>query len=245
VSALASIAVASLFGSLHCVGMCGGLIGFYSSGSAHHKPWAAHGAYHVTRLLAYATLGGCAGQFGAALDLVGRGMGLADAAGLLAGAVMLIWALLSWPRSRPRLLRLQRGGATGGLLRRIAALFSALARHARQRPPVVRAALLGLSSALLPCGWLYAFAVLAAGTGSPVHGALLLAAFWSGTLPALLGLGLGVQRLSQRWQSYVPRASALVLLGLGIYNVASRWPLAPAAAREGAQQTPSCHHVEP
>jgi sulfite exporter TauE/SafE len=33
--------------------------------------------------------------------------------------------------------------------------------------PEVRAAILGLGSALLPCGWLYAFVVTAAGTGRP------------------------------------------------------------------------------
>ncbi|MBE7450024.1 MAG: sulfite exporter TauE/SafE family protein [Kofleriaceae bacterium] len=42
-----------------------------------------------------------------------------------------------------------------------------------------RAALLGLLSAALPCGWLWAFVVVAAGTGSPVGGALVMTAFWA------------------------------------------------------------------
>ena len=56
-------------------------------------------------------------------------------------------------------------------------------RLVRERPPVARALLLGLFSTLLPCGWLYAFAVLAAGTGGPWTGMLVMAAFWAGTVP--------------------------------------------------------------
>jgi sulfite exporter TauE/SafE len=243
VSQLASIVAASALGSLHCVGMCGGLIGFYASGATgqRQRPWQAHGAYHLSRLAAYAALGGAAGQFGAALDLAGRGLGLGHFGGLLAGSVMLLWGALLWPRrSRARLVPLRRSGLPSRW-RRIAELFVSLARSARQRPPLARAALLGLSSALLPCGWLYAFAVLAAGTGSAARGALLLAAFWAGTVPALLGLGLGAQQLAQRWRAQLPRLSAALLLGLGAYTVSHRWPVADAHAAGGAGT--SCHHA--
>jgi sulfite exporter TauE/SafE len=244
---LASVVAASVLGSLHCVGMCGGLIGFYASGATgqRQRPWLTHGAYHLTRLLAYATLGAIAGQVGAALDLAGHGFGLGHLAALLAGAVMLIWGAVLWPRAprRGQLLALRRKATTApSLWRRVEARFVALARRARQQPPLAPAALLGLSSALLPCGWLYAFAVLAAGTGSAGRGALLLAAFWSGTLPALLGLGFGVQRLTRRWRAQLPRLSAVLLLILGAYTLVHRWPVAPAAAADGTG-VPSCHHA--
>ena len=237
---LASVLAASVLGSLHCVGMCGGLIGFYASGATgqRQRPWQAHGAYHLSRLVAYAALGAGAGQFGAALDLAGRGLGLGHFGALLAGRVMLLWGALRWPR-RSRLVPLRRNGASSRW-RRIEDRFVWLARSARQRPPLARAALLGLSSALLPCGWLYAFAVLAAGTGSAGRGALLLAAFWAGTVPALLGLGLGVQRLAQRWRAQLPRLSSALLLALGAYTILHRWPVSDAHASGVA---PSCHHV--
>lgn len=243
---LGSVVAASVLGSLHCVGMCGGLIGFYASGATgqRQRPWLSHGAYHLTRLLAYSALGASAGQLGAALDLAGSGVGLGHLGALLAGAVMVIWAALRWPRAAQtaRLIPLRRAApAAPHLWRRLEARLVALVRRARQQPPLARAALLGLSSALLPCGWLYAFAVLAAGTGSAGRGALLLAAFWSGTLPALLGLGLGVQRLTQRWRAQVPRLSALLMLALGAYTVFQRWPV--AAAADGSGAAPSCHHA--
>jgi uncharacterized protein len=244
VSGLASVAVASLIGSLHCVGMCGGLIGFYASGTGTRRPWAAHGAYHLTRLAAYTLPGALAGQLGAALDGMGQRAGFAQLGALLAGAVMLGWGTLAWPRSGGTpLLRLRRGAGQSSRWQRLEAHFVALARAARERPPIARAALLGLSSALLPCGWLYAFVVLAAGTGSAGAGALLLAAFWAGTLPALLGLGLGVQHLTQRWRARLPRLSSALLLALGTYNIATRLPLAFATEGAAGAAAPSCHHA--
>ena len=179
------------------------------------------------------------------LDLLGHGVGWADLGALLAGTVMIVWGALLWPRPAPGFVQLRRTARRdAGLWHWVEARFIALARSARQRPPLVRAALLGLSSALLPCGWLYAFVVLAAGAGSAVQGALLLAAFWCGTLPALLGLGLGVERLTQRWRAQLPRLSALLLLSLGVYNLATRWPPALASGANAADaSTPSCHHA--
>ncbi|MEY4546860.1 MAG: hypothetical protein RL685_3055 [Pseudomonadota bacterium] len=242
---LLSIVAASLLGSLHCVGMCGGLVSFYASDPTgqRRRPWLAHGAYHLTRLMAYVTLGALAGQLGAALDLAGHGLGLGHVGAILAGTVMLAWGALLWPRApgRVQLLSLRRSAAASPRLwRRVEARFVAVARRAREQPPLARAALLGLSSALLPCGWLYAFAVLAAGTGSASRGALLLAAFWAGTVPALLGLGLGVQRLAQRWRAQLPRLSAALLLVLGAYTLVHRWP---ASGADGGAAVPSCHHA--
>jgi sulfite exporter TauE/SafE len=179
------------------------------------------------------------------LDRLGHGIGWADLGALLAGSVMVVWGALLWPRPAPGFVPLRR---TARHRPRpwswLESRFVALARSARQRPPLLRASLLGLSSALLPCGWLYAFVVLAAGTGSAARGALLLAAFWSGTLPALLGLGLGVQRWTQRWRAQLPRLSALLLLSLGAYNLATRWPAALTSPANAADTSaPSCHHA--
>lgn len=244
---LLSVAAASLLGSLHCAGMCGGLISFYAGQTpaadalgGRARPWAAHAAYHLTRGAAYTALGALAGQLGASLDHVARSAGLGQLGALLAGVVLLVWGALSWPRApaSQALLRLGRAPSSPGRWGRLEARFVQLARAARSRPPLARAALLGLSAALLPCGWLYAFVVLAAGSGSPARGALLLLAFWSGTVPLLLALGVGIQSWTSRLRAQLPRLSALLLLLLGAYQVASRWPSESAAQTS----TPSCHH---
>lgn len=245
-SSLTGVVVASLLGSLHCVGMCGGLVSFYAGSDAAPRGarWAAHGAYHLTRLAAYALLGASAGQLGAVLDLAGKRVGLAEVGAFIAGFAVLGWGavvLLRRTRRAP-LLSLRRAPAAPGLLSRLESCFATLAHRVRRRPPLWRASALGLSSALLPCGWLYAFVVLAAGAGSAARGALLLVAFWAGTVPALLGLGLGIERLSQPLRAYLPRLSAALLVAVGLMTIASRWPLAPPAAETSSESVaPSCH----
>ena len=94
-----------------------------------------------------------------------------------------------------------------------------------------RAATIGLLSALLPCGWLYAFAVIAAGTASAAWGAAVMTAFWLGTVPVLASLGVGVQALTGTLGRRIPLATALLLVALGLYTIAGRWAI-PASAFE-------------
>jgi uncharacterized protein len=243
-----SITVASLLGSLHCVGMCGGLIGFYAATERDAKvaPWVPHAAYHLTRLGAYMLLGAIAGGLGSALDVLGSHAGLGNLGVLIAGATLVFWGapVILGRRAKLRLLALGRAPAAHGrFVARLEGLFVALTLSVRQRSPLWRASALGLSSALLPCGWLYAFVALAAATGSSWAGAGLLLAFWAGTVPALLGLGLGVDRLGQGLRSRLPRISAALVLVVCAVNIVQRWPV--ASAREPgaleASEAPHCH----
>ncbi|MBK6847933.1 MAG: sulfite exporter TauE/SafE family protein [Proteobacteria bacterium] len=230
---LATVAGASLVGSLHCVGMCGGFVAFYAGAEAAGTPWLAHLAYNGGRLLTYVGLGAAAGALGAAVDLAGAGFDLPRLAGVVAGVLMLIWGLAMlgtllgarWPAL--------------GLARRLSALLQPLVRRLGQRPPVLRALLLGTLTTLLPCGWLYAFVVAAAGTGSALRGAALMAAFWLGTVPALLGLGLGVRPLARRLGRALPLLTALAVLALGTLALAGRLH-APAPTRAADPPCP-CH----
>jgi uncharacterized protein len=241
-----SILAASLLGSLHCVGMCGGLVSFYSAGtgSSGVSRWAPHAAYHLTRLGAYVLLGALAGGLGSGLDSLGARAGLGRLALLVAALGVAAWSLpLLFGRHAPsRLLQVRRKPAAGaGLERRLAAFFGALVYRLRQRSPLWRAGAIGLSSALLPCGWLYAFVALAAGTGSAQHGAGLLAAFWMGTVPALLGLGAFVGRLVAPLGARLPRVSAAIVLSICVFNVITRWPAASATEPSATATAPTCH----
>jgi sulfite exporter TauE/SafE len=244
----ASVVVASLIGSLHCVGMCGGLVSLYATAdSAHGAPrWRPHAAYHLSRLVSYSLLGALAGGFGSALDRFGAPIGFGELGLVLASLTLVFWGLpsLFTPRPGAALLRLGRAAPQRPrLIRLIQGFLVALAARAQRRPPIWRASALGVSSALLPCGWLYAFVVLAAGTGSWTAGAGLLAAFWSGTVPALLGLGVGLRRLSAPLRARLPRLSAVLVLLVCAFNIMSRRPLA-SAAEPGAPDPAvagSCH----
>jgi sulfite exporter TauE/SafE len=239
------VLAASLVGSVHCAGMCGGFTAFYAGSdvAAGKRRVLAHAAYNLGRLATYLVLGAIAGAIGSAIDLAGRAAGVGRIAGALAGGVMLVWALsllmehagVSWMRLRlPR--RIER--AVSGTLARL-----------RAKPPLLRAALLGLSSTLLPCGWLYAFAITASGTGSTLGGVAVMGFFWLGTVPMMLGLGIGVQHLSARLRRHLPVVTAVALFAVGLASVYGRINL-PAFAADSARATlsgdklpghPCCH----
>ncbi len=221
------VLAASLVGSLHCAGMCGGFVAFYSGGDDNRgrRRFAGHLAYNGGRLVTYVLLGAVAGSLGAAVDLAGRAAGVGRVAAVVAGTVMVLWGLsLLLAYAGVRLPRLRLPPA---LQRRTVGLMASL----RGRPPVVRAGLIGLSSTLLPCGWLYAFAVTAAGTGSALGGATVMAAFWAGTVPVLFGLGLGVQGAASRLRRHVPLVSAMALIVVGMFGVLGRVNVPSLAAR--------------
>jgi len=238
---LVSVLVASLLGSVHCAAMCGGFVAAYADGADGADGRAGrraipHVAYNAARLVAYLTLGAAAGALGHALDLAGNAVGIGDVAALVAGALLLASGLVALaPRASFVKLgtRPQRG--VSSLLGRVLVRF-------REAPAVVRATLLGASSALLPCGWLYAFAALAAGTGSALAGARLMAVFWLGTVPMLLGLGLSLETLGRRFARIFSRLRPVLVIGVGTVTLLSRLQL-PAFAATRPTTTPSGAHA--
>jgi sulfite exporter TauE/SafE len=195
--------------------------------------------YHASRLVAYATLGAVGGLVGAGLDLAGTAVGLRHVAAAVAGATMLVWGatmLFDASGFGPRL------ALPGALGRAVARGLGRL----QSKPPVVRSALLGLGSALLPCGWLYAFVLVAAGTGSAASGAAAMAAFWLGTVPALLGVSAGARLLARRLGRRLRTVGAAALVLVGVSTVVTRMGMSaepsPPPTSHGALPTePPCH----
>lgn len=242
IALVAGVLAASLLGSAHCAGMCGGFVCFYASDG--RARLAAHAAYHAGRLVSYLALGLAAGAFGAGVTRAASAAGFAHGAAALAGALMVLWGgarlLEALGARRPawfvRVTGAVGARAGGGTVARL------LARVAR-RPPVERALALGLVTTLLPCGWLYAFAATAAGTGAPLAGALVMAVFWVGTLPALAAVGLLARRTSGPLGRRLPAFTALVVLVLGALTLAGRLDVPAGAIPSTASATaPDPHH---
>lgn len=237
---------ASLLGSVHCVGMCGGFACLYGGDATHgaSRPLLrAHSAYHGGRLVAYVTLGAAAGALGAGLDVAGEWAGVQRAAAVMAGVLLVAWGLgllaqalqlRVWPA------RL-RWNASGGAARMIGHLLLRF----QSRTPVVRASVLGVLTGLLPCGWLYAFVVTAAGTGSVFRGAAFMALFWAGTVPALVAIATGMQHAAGRLQRRLPVVSALLIIGFGVSALLGRVGMAraPMAHEHTTPATDNAHHT--
>lgn len=232
-----SVALASLAGSVHCATMCGAFVAVYAGAGADSEPMArralSHLSYNAGRLFTYAALGAAAGTLGRALDLAGQAAGLANLAGIVTGVVLLLSGALGLaPRSRLIQLKPKRKFAFS---ERVSNLFVSFVH----KPPMVRAGLLGLSTTLLPCGWLYAFVAFAAATGGAFEGAWLMSAFWVGSLPMMLGVGFSLQSVAQRLQSRLPRLRSVLLLAVGVVTLLLRFQMPALAANGRATAAPA------
>jgi sulfite exporter TauE/SafE len=97
--------------------------------------------------------------------------------------------------------------------------------HTISLKPLARAFAIGALTSLMPCGWLYTFAITAAGTGHPLWGMLLMSAFWAGTVPIIAAIMLGVDRIGSRIQKQLPPIMASLVISLGLFTIAFRAPV--------------------
>jgi sulfite exporter TauE/SafE len=175
-------------GSLHCAGMCGPLViaGTMRRGRLCFRRL---GAYLLGRVVSYALVGALFGQLGAEalhrLPLHWLQVGLAAAVGFFA----------AWTGIRlilgPRLVRTNAAGVPQDRSR------SLLAVAAKWIPR--RGLGLGLATGLLPCGLLIPAWLLAASTGTPTQGALVMSAFFVASSPGLLAPALALQFAKRNW----------------------------------------------
>src|SRR5262245_22112925 len=203
---LLSILGASLLGSVHCAAMCGGFVCLYSgTGPARHTGAAPHAAYNVGRLVSYLLLGALAGSVGHGVDRVGGVAGLGRLAAIVAGALRVVWGASALRAALG--VRMQEGLADRAP-RALRAMLTSLLVRFRNESPTVRGAATGLLTTLLPCGWLYVFVATAGGTARVLDAMLIMFVFWLGTLPMMVTIGLGAQRMFGAFGRRLPLAAA-------------------------------------
>jgi sulfite exporter TauE/SafE len=211
------VLIASVGGSLHCAAMCGpfmaAVTGFGPNGRA--GP-ATHAAYHLGRLITYVALGAAGGLLGGALDLAGSAAGVGRVSALVAGSILVAWGVSALV-ARRSLVTLRRRAPT-----RLGSLLGSALGWLGRFPPLPRALLLGFSTTLVPCGWLYAFVATAAGTGNVLSALGVMLVFWVGTLPALLAAGFGLRGLLARLGARARTVSASLIAVSGIVLIGVR-----------------------
>ena len=235
-----------LAGSVHCAGMCGGIVGALSLPRRPAPAPALHaaafpvpvrsvtaaagaslghvGAYNAGRIASYMTAGALAGGFAG---------GAASLASLPALQALLYWAAnLMLVALGLFLMDAWRG------LARIEQLGQALWRHVapllrRVNPPGAQASgarmfALGALWGWLPCGMVYSVLATAMLSGSVLGGAGVMLAFGLGTLPMLVALGLAggrLRALSSRRALRLACGAAILAFGvLGLARAAGGLP---------------------
>jgi len=213
-----------LLGGVHCVGMCGGIVGALSLGGQRttSDSWRRilffQLSYNLGRISSYTLAGVLVGGLGwLAANMIALHQAqqvLAIIAGLF--MVLLGFYLAGWWRG---LARIEQAGSV--IWKRIEPL-------GRKMIPVrspAQALALGMIWGWLPCGLVYSVLIWAIASGGPVEGGLLLLSFGLGTLPNLLLMGVFAARLARFVANPVVRSiagSLVILVGcLTIYRAVS------------------------
>lgn len=191
--------VIGILTSLHCVGMCGGIMLSQTlsikSGSKFQsiKPSLL---YNTGRVISYTILGGIVGALGSVFSL---SIMAKSALQIFAGAFMIIMGL----------------NMSGFKLFRkfnITLPFSVCKSKNKSSSSFV----VGLLNGFMPCGPLQTMQLFALGTGSALKGALSMFAFSLGTVPLMLAFGVLSGLLSKGYTKKILKFSGILIITLGL-----------------------------
>ncbi len=191
---------------------CAGMCGPLLMAVARNRRESLH--YQLGRLMGYLGLGGLAGSLGSTLGWVST---------LILAIAFTQMGLSLW---RGRGLHIQIVPAR---------ILSSLHSLSGGRPWVI-----GLFSALLPCGWLQGFVLAAVATGSVLRGGLILGLFWTGTLPSLIAGPALIRGMSRRLGIGFTRVAALLMIASALLVVGARTRMGMARA-EAPSHAESSH----
>jgi sulfite exporter TauE/SafE len=176
-----SIAFLGSFG--HCIGMCGGIVLAYSTikiepASSKVSKTVAHLLYNFGRVLTYTVLGALFGAIGGVATFSNTANGTL----LIIAGVAMVLAGLSLMGKIKFLTLIEHSISSSNFYKKS---FQKIL-HSKSN---VSFFILGMLNGLLPCGFVYFFAITAASTASPFYGALVMFIFGVSTIPAMFSLG--------------------------------------------------------
>ena len=212
---VATAFVIGLVGSLHCAGMCGGIVSMLHAGqkiSARQNlrsAWIASLAFNGGRILSYSVAGALAASVGVSvLGLVGQENGH-TVMQMLGGLFMIALGLYlaGWWNG---LAVVEKFGL------RIWQRLSPMARGVLPIKSYVGAVKAGLLWGWLPCGLVYSALVLVMSSGDPITGATAMIAFGLGTLPMLAAIGIASERVSVTSKPLIRQSAGLMVMLFGV-----------------------------
>ncbi len=183
VNLLTIVTIAFLGSFGHCIGMCGGIVLAYSTikiqpASSKVSKTIAHLLYNFGRVLTYTILGALFGAIGGVATFSNTANGTL----LIIAGIAMILAGLSLMGKIKFLTLIEHSLSSSNFYKKS---FQAIL-HSKSNTSFF---ILGMLNGLLPCGFVYFFAITAASTASPLYGALVMFIFGISTIPAMFSLG--------------------------------------------------------
>lgn len=198
-----------LISSFHCVGMCGPIA---LALPVHKGPRAQQIAgvlaYNAGRALTYAMFGMVIGTLGASLAWLGA----LRYVSIAVGVAMLVYVF--WPSGLERGLHMPLfWQKTINLLRQSMATYL-------KKTDLSGMLLLGMLNGAVPCGMVYMALLNSVATGSVWGGAIFMALFGLGTMPAMLALGIAKQQFTPALRTRIRKFTPVLVAIAGIWLVA-------------------------
>lgn len=204
---LGMVFIAALIASVHCIGMCGPLVALAETvRPGKWRPWAQI-PLNLGRVVTYSIMGAIAGLIGKAVERGGLIWDFQGGAALVGGVLMVLFAAVT----------------AGWIKVPWAVKVSDTAVHRFTKALATDHPLggftLGLYWGLLPCGLVWAFLATAGAQASLIRGALVMALFGAGTVPAMLVMGGVGSLLGPRLRQWLPRIATVSILFLGVLMI--------------------------
>ncbi len=211
---LSIITIAFLGSFSHCIGMCGGIVLAYSSAkidekSAKSTQALSHLIYSFGRITTYAILGAIFGWLGG----VATFNNYANGALLIIAGVLMILAGLSLLGKLKFLTLIEHSLSKSKW-------YQETFRTFLRSKSLSSFYFLGMLNGLLPCGFVYFFAITAASTASPLWGAIVMLIFGLSTVPAMFSMGFFVGFLKQTsTRNLILKLAAIAVVAYGIFTI--------------------------
>ncbi|NPA60137.1 MAG: sulfite exporter TauE/SafE family protein [Epsilonproteobacteria bacterium] len=214
VNIITIITIAFLGSFGHCIGMCGGIVLAYSTikiepQSSKVSQGIAHLLYSFGRVFTYSLLGAIFGALGGVITFSNNANGTL----LIVAGIIMVLAGLSLMGKIKFLTIIEHSFSSSPLYKNT---FKSVLNSKSN----FSFFLLGMLNGLLPCGFVYFFAITAASTASPLYGALVMLVFGLSTIPAMFGLGfLATLTSATSFRNMMISLASIAVMLYGAYTI--------------------------
>jgi sulfite exporter TauE/SafE len=194
-------------GSIHCVAMCGAIATSCSSKISHNIN------YQVGRIISYSLLGLLAGYMGSSFKQISDNPYIKNIPAFMLGLFFIYWGLSTF-FNKKSLITLPKSVSS--------LLHNVLGKFYGKKESRYRSLMIGLLTALLPCGLLYGVIISLAMFQNMFIGLIGMLFFCLGTIPALIISPTLIQKIIKPIRDQFPKATSLTLIIFGLLTISYR-----------------------